>query len=310
MNPNYLAIAARSFREVEFRDLVNLAYHYIGHQLSIYNRERSGIWKPTAVAVEITHKCNRRCPDCYIVDKDPMPDMEPELLERVVSQCESYGGIHSLPLLGGEPLQDGNIQMIATTAQNHPRMLIGICTNGDYLAKNGLDSRLKELHNVYYHVCLAGANEDSHNFFRGGKDSFNNVLQAFKVLRSAKKFYGATVLIRDETFDELTDPKFFDSLVDCGVKLAFIIRLKGGNGMDKGKFRRAREKIRRYSGKSPLFFTFGNINEGISRGGYSKLMIDPQGGVRTTKTITTDVVGNIGREDLARIIDNINKGRS
>ena len=57
---------------------------------------------PAFMMISVTNRCNLSCQGCWVTATPPT-DMEPELLERIITECRSQGG-HFFGILGGEPL--------------------------------------------------------------------------------------------------------------------------------------------------------------------------------------------------------------
>jgi len=308
MYQNYPAIARRCLKEIDLRDLFYVGTHLLRHQLSVRKHEKSGIWRPSIVVAETSYECPENCLDCYVRPEDKKKSMRPEILERIISQCQEYKGIHAFIFLGGEPLIAKNIPSIAKTSRENPSMFFPIYTSGRYIAENGLPEELRTLHNIHYFVSLQGANQISNDRFRGG-GAFERAKGAFIELRAAKKSYGASVMIRPETLDEMTDPSFLDFLSCMGVKTIYFMRQKGERELSQEQFRKAIESIKAHSRKYPIYFAFGAIDDSnLLKLGHPKIILNSDGIARIEKTNLEQDVGDIKTQSLVEIVDAVNSG--
>jgi sulfatase maturation enzyme AslB (radical SAM superfamily) len=186
---------------------------------------------PQILGVEVTWHCNLRCDGCYIPNlakkKDvymPVPTME-SILDAEGPKSKM------IIVLGGEPLDEVTYPLLYDVLSNRPHLNFGIGTNGSYLAQNGAGS-LGDLHNIVWTLSIDGDRE-THNRIRRGKlrvgrtDQFHEVELAIGALRQRKKYIGASITVRESTFDCITSEQFQDTLLDLGIIGATYIRARG-----------------------------------------------------------------------------------
>lgn len=273
----------RLFREVDLRALTRFGARYTHHRISALRRDVSGVWTPTAAVIELTYDCPRHCKNCYVSNGRDMGHMSQELLVKIVTVCAAQPSIHLIALIGGEPVVPANISKIAHVVRSFPSTIFTVTTNGDYFANHGLPDSLRDLHNLTFPVSLDGMCRETNDAIRG-PGSFNNVLAAFECLRRSRSFLGAAVVIRQHNYQEVTSRDFLHFLADHGVKLAFFMRERGEPELSHKDYLRATLRIKRYAfGRSP-FVKFGSVQDQVALSGQSKLMINPRGEMRVSKT--------------------------
>jgi SynChlorMet cassette radical SAM/SPASM protein ScmF len=148
-----------------------------------------GVPPLTTFYLYLTAGCNLRCRHCWVapsfVDGEPVPGeaLEPELLQRAVTQARSLG-LQSAKLTGGEPLLHPQFLEIVDylTAE-------GIRT---YMETNGtlldaaLARHLKENTSLWFvSVSLDGPTAAIHDPFRGVEGSFDAAVDGIRHLAAA-----------------------------------------------------------------------------------------------------------------------------
>ncbi|MEW5931968.1 MAG: radical SAM protein [Bacillota bacterium] len=108
-------------------------------------------WLPEVVHIEITTRCDLRCPECYVrASGMPEEDMPVDLFRKVVAE------LAELPLLnvtfgGGEPTMHPDFPVLVRIARE-AGLELAMTTNGRHL--EGLDLRAFRQVNVSYHGSL------------------------------------------------------------------------------------------------------------------------------------------------------------
>jgi len=77
--------------------------HFTNQQKKNSFREKHGFFPPTHLAISPTTRCNLRCDGCWAGMYTQVPDMEMELLERILFEARDEMGIHFYTITGGEP---------------------------------------------------------------------------------------------------------------------------------------------------------------------------------------------------------------
>ena len=108
-----------------------------------------------SIGVDITHKCNMNCGNCYIPNRT-IPDMDKKslfvLLEKLPFKCE-------IRLIGAEPTMRKDLPEIISKVRDlkHRPVLI---TNGLKLANKDYVKKLKEAGLFIVNISLNGGTDD------------------------------------------------------------------------------------------------------------------------------------------------------
>jgi MoaA/NifB/PqqE/SkfB family radical SAM enzyme len=261
-------------------------------------------WKPQSLSVEVTYWCNLRCKGCYISDeiKTEKPVIEKHLLESIVEQAEEEK-VPFIGFAGGEPLAPLSRGRIFETLSEHPRTLFFVYTNGDFI--KDLDKELVSYHNLAYMISVDGLN-DNHDLVRG-KGSFKRVTGAFKKLKERKKIYGASVTVREHSYDELVSEEFFKYLAENGVKLVRMRTLKSKNEeQTQQSSERIFEKTNQYAERYGLLLSWGGLDEQSSNLPAKDLLVGMDGTLRARRFASEESLGNLKTKSLRAIINRVN----
>ena len=282
----------RCVREVDPASLGLISYRYGRHALSALRRDLMGPWVPTTAVLELSYDCNRRCEHCYITPYAGSGSMRPELAEQIVDHLVAHGNIHLVAFLGGEPLTAAHVPLIAAVARRHPTLLFTIATNGDFLAEEGLPPQLATLPNLTYYLSIDGLTERTNDSLRG-REAWASVTRAFQVLRQARRFFSASVTVRQRNISEVTGRAFLEFLADRGVKMAFFMRERGARELGWSTFEQAVKAIRCAARGTAIHVRFGSKEDRVALSGHTRLIFNPAGRVRLSKI---DLVQGLPRD--------------
>jgi MoaA/NifB/PqqE/SkfB family radical SAM enzyme len=304
MHQNIHGVFKAYATQVDVIDLSVLLKSYVAHHLNVRRQKRTRIWSPTTLGVELTYSCPGRCNGCYIPRsrKEDQSVIDADLLREIVRQAKSIG-VNFIGLIGGEPLQESTLPLIKDVASENPTTAFHIYTSGGYIRQNGI-YRLRRLHNIFYYLSVDGLSEKDDQI--RGEGSFLNASDSFKILLQDKKFYCASVTVRPQNFEDVTDPLFLDFLAKSGVKVVNFMKYKSGNGsgLPHERFEEARTKISSFADNYPIFVLFGGNGKGHAESSefqYSSFFIGPCGDVRLHKTSIEDTIGNVSNKTLAEM---------
>jgi MoaA/NifB/PqqE/SkfB family radical SAM enzyme len=127
----------------------------------------------------ITSKCNLRCTHCYLTDYTEQAE-----LEKILSIVDYLGkkGLHSICLLGGEPLVRNDLEIIVERIASH-KMGIKIATNG-ILATAARSQALVNAGANNFQVSVEGHLAELNDSIRG-EGTFSKILNGIAELTSA-----------------------------------------------------------------------------------------------------------------------------
>ncbi|MDD5675954.1 MAG: radical SAM protein [Chitinivibrionales bacterium] len=94
---------------------------------------------PIFGVLELTHRCNARCPYCYIAARPPLPEMSTAQVKRAIDKLYD-AGVVTLGLTGGEPCMRQDLNEILTYACAKGFFTITLLTNGTLLSPQLIDT--------------------------------------------------------------------------------------------------------------------------------------------------------------------------
>lgn len=160
----------------------------------MHNREKHGSTHFSATVL-LTQACNLRCTYCFQGHENNAITMNISQADRFISfltkAAEANGAkTLSIILFGGEPLVNIEIgyyileKVKRFTEKNEMSYVSSIITNGTLLNK-GIINKLKEYNCNTIQITLDGIKEihDSRRMYAGGKGSFEDTVDALKLLR-------------------------------------------------------------------------------------------------------------------------------
>ena len=167
---------------------------------------------------ECTLRCNLNCLHCGSDCKKnfTIKDMPKEDFFKVIHQIKTMVNPNNtmIVLTGGEPLLRNDIESIGLELYENG-FPWGVVTNGYLLNKERLESLINSgLRSMT--ISLDGL-EDSHNWLRGSKESFNRVIRSIELLKNNKQIiYDVVTCVNQNNFKDLVNLRLL--LIDKGVK--------------------------------------------------------------------------------------------
>lgn len=158
---------------------------------------------PTLVHLDLTNKCNYRCPWCYVKDYiSNRIEMSFATVSKIIKELVEYGVKSILFTGGGEPtLHPDFMKIVNLTASKDVE--IGLTTNGSQLYKFANDLPLEKF--KYVRVSFDAGCEETYRKVHGAqKDDFAHVLEGANVLaRRNLCTVGMAYLVTPLNFREL-----------------------------------------------------------------------------------------------------------
>ena len=140
--------------------------------------------QPAEVSLEITKVCNLRCLHCYN-DSGKRDPQELAHSEKVaMARYLGRWGVRRLSLTGGEPVLDSSFPELLSLAEEY-KMAVKVTTNGWEMPRELL-AAIKVGTVVHVNVSLDGADEGTHDAFRGRRGSYERVLRSMRTLAECR----------------------------------------------------------------------------------------------------------------------------
>ncbi len=191
-----------------FWTLFNNGWFVGGKKRDAFEKEH-GYRPPFVLILSPTMKCNLRCKGCYTLGYGRSYELEYELVDRILKECEDLG-IYFVTILGGEPLMYPHLfRMI----EEHPDIFFQVYTNGTLLTKEAA-KRFSELGNVLVVISIEGDQEETDSW--RGKGVFRRMMQAFDYLREHRVLIGTSSTVTRYNVDKVSSFEFIDQLIELG----------------------------------------------------------------------------------------------
>lgn len=141
---------------------------------------------PTVVEIEVTLRCNLRCPVCFMASSDASADPSLATLQRMYNRIlEQVSYIPSLQLTGGEPTVREDLPQILRIGKEMGFSWIEVNTNGIVLARRpDYASQLKDAGATGIYLQFDGVTGDVYQNIRG-LDLLETKLEAIENCRTA-----------------------------------------------------------------------------------------------------------------------------
>ena len=135
---------------------------------------------PLDIQLELTWRCNQRCPHCYQYAPSDNELSVAEIKDIIVQLAEA--GCLYLAFTGGEPLLKRGFWDIAEFAYKK-HFALTLQTNGTLIGEKEAD-KIAGLNLFVAHITIHASNAAMHDKISGLKGSFKRVLEAVELLRS------------------------------------------------------------------------------------------------------------------------------
>lgn len=277
----------------------------LGRPRQIQVEEKEGIHVPFTFLIDPTSACNLRCVGCWAGAYARHDEMEPELLDRILTEAKELG-IYAIVMSGGEPFVYPHLFEIA---EKHNDMVFMLYTNGTRIDEKVAD-RLRELGNMSPAISIEGWEERTDR--RRGKGVFKRITQAMDYLKERGVLFGASITITRENAEEIASDEFIDFLIEKGVKYIWTfhyIPIGSEPNLDLMVLPEQRawlvDRIYRLRSEKPItivdFWNDGALINGCIAGGRSYFHINARGEVEPC-AFAHFAVDNIREKSLKEVL--------
>ena len=184
--------------------------HFTNQERKDSFREKHGFFPPTHLAISPTTRCNLRCDGCWAAMYAQVPDMEMDLLERILFEARDEMGIHFFTITGGEPFIRKDLLDLY---EKFSDCFFNIYTNGTLITDKTID-RMARLGNVAPMFSLEGGRETTDA--RRGKGVYDKVTPIMKMLREKGIFFGFSITETRYNAEEVSSDAFIDEMLELG----------------------------------------------------------------------------------------------
>ncbi|MCC7570498.1 radical SAM protein [Candidatus Micrarchaeota archaeon] len=293
----------------DIRDAVLTAFFFVDHHLRSNRSIESGVWHPSVNVIEMTYGCPRNCRECYIPleKRRDSSIMDPAIIEKTITESKNLG-ISLFVLVGGEVLSEQMMPILESTVRFNKNCMFVVCTNGDYIAKQGIGA-LAKVHNISFSVSIDGFKEE-HDFIRG-HGSFDNTSKAMDVLRDSRKAFFVSSTVRNNNEATLFSSEFNRFLKNKGVVYQGVQRFRSPNpewDYSSEKFSDHVSIIKNNKGLYPVPIIHVHMSDDLLSQDtqFSYIITGRDGDIRIGK-VEKDY-GNIKDEPLSNIIKRVRNG--
>jgi MoaA/NifB/PqqE/SkfB family radical SAM enzyme len=182
------------------------------------NWEKEGIHVPPVLVFSVTSKCNLHCKGCYYqtLHQTSQRDISDERLVKAIAEAKELG-VSFIVFGGGEPLMRPHILDIPA---KYPQIMFLMFTNGLLINDHVLE-KMSEKRNVVPLLSLEGYQTDTDE--RRGKGVYELLQKSINMLKRKGIFWGTSLTVTRNNFDEVTENEFVEKLVNSGCKLFMFV---------------------------------------------------------------------------------------
>ena len=208
-----------------YKLVVNLGLKGITGIRRFQKRMKNGKPFPAFHFISVTDDCNLDCQGCWVVRKTNNHRMEPQMLDKIISETKQQGSCF-FGILGGEPLL---YKPLFEVFQKHHDCYFQLFTNGT-LVNAEIAEKLRKCANVTPLISFEG-DEEVADIRRGGKEVYRRTMEAVQHCTRAGLFTGVAISVCKSNLEMALSPEFVQKLIDNGVAYLwyYIYRPVGGN---------------------------------------------------------------------------------
>ena len=171
--------------------------------------EEHGVRPPFIIILSPTFRCNLRCKGCYTLGYGLKPELDYEVVKRLIAECTGMG-IYFITVLGGEPLMYPHLfQMI----EEHSEVFFQVYTNGTLLSPEAAQ-RFSDLGNALVVISIEGDEKETESW--RGKGVYKKIMQGFENLNRADMIFGTSATVTSKNEPVVSSFNFVDQMIELG----------------------------------------------------------------------------------------------
>ena len=188
-------------------------------------RLKKGEFFPAFHFISVTDDCNLNCQGCWVTGKKKNARMEPEQLDRIITETKAKGS-YFFGILGGEPLL---YKPLFEVFRKHSDCYFQLFTNGTLLTPK-VAEELRKISNVSPLISFEG-DEQVADVRRGGSNVYRRTTEAVENATNAGLITGVAMSVCKSNLDLALSHDFIDSLIQKNVAYLwyYIYRPVGEN---------------------------------------------------------------------------------
>jgi len=212
-------------RKCLWKFIYNFGFRGIRSFNRFQRRRKNDDLFPAFHHISVTDDCNLNCQGCWVTGKTSKNRMEPEMLDRIITETKKRGS-YFFGILGGEPLM---YRPLFDVLKKHKDCYFQLFTNGTLLTAE-IAEAIRKLSNVTPLISFEG-DEAVADTRRGGTEIYRKTMEAVKNSAGAGLVTGVAVSICKSNLDMALSGDFINLLIDSGVIYIwyYIFRPAGAN---------------------------------------------------------------------------------
>ncbi len=243
----------------------------------------AGISSPNLIVISPSMRCNISCVGCYAGNYTKADDLDPEIVDRVITEAKELG-IRFFVITGGEPFF---YKPLLGLIEKHSDVSFQVYTNGTLIDEEMAD-RIVELGNVAPAISIEGFQKETDE--RRGPGTFDKVMRAMDNLRERGAVFAFSTTASRKNIDTITSDEFAQMMIDKGCAYGWYFSyIPIGKSPDLAYMpspkerNRLREGVNRIRRELPIlvadFWNDGTLTGGCLAAGRKYLHINNRGDV-------------------------------
>jgi len=148
-------------------------------------RYDTGNCHPSRIILCMTTRCNLKCPQCGFWRMENRPsELNTQEWKNILTKLRKWLGPHRIQMAGGEVfIRKDMVEIVEFAARQG--ILPGIVSNGTFFTPE-IAQRLVDAGLGYMDISLDGIKPETHDFLRGRKGVYENVMNSVRYFKEAK----------------------------------------------------------------------------------------------------------------------------
>jgi len=189
----------------------------IAKELRKEKEKELGFYPPTLIVIDVTERCNLKCPGCWAANCKDSEDLPMEVLDRVMEEAKELG-IYFITLAGGEPFIRKDM---LDFFKRHDDMYFQVYTNGTCITEE-MAKQLGELGNVAPAISVEGLKEETDK--RRGEGIYDRVSKTMEWLKKYGVLVGISTMATKNNIELIGSEKFVDHWMEKGAKFGWFFQ--------------------------------------------------------------------------------------